>query len=165
MPKSGGPYNYLKENLRTQPSWTVDVVSFIWQLTFSLPYRSRREASDSRATRLRISRTRASVFFAKDTVLSIPVLGDLAFSISASNATILAIVVVAFCVFLLYRKITIIEKFGSSFGLRDADIAWIIFAGLTNFDPKVAFDFPPDAFYPSTGIFSWTRMAASDRGL
>jgi hypothetical protein len=41
---------------------------------------------------------------------------------------------------LLYRKITIIEKLGSSLDRCDGHDAWVIFAA-SHFDPKVA-DFP-----------------------
>jgi amino acid transporter len=50
-------------------------------------------------------------------------------------------------VFLLYRRITVIEKLSKFLwvGVVIA-IIWVIFAGLTNFNASVAFDFPPDAF-------------------
>jgi APA family basic amino acid/polyamine antiporter len=51
------------------------------------------------------------------------------------------------CVFLLYRKITIIEKFAKVLWVVVMlTIVWVIFAGLTNFNPAIAFDFPAGAF-------------------
>jgi len=66
----------------------------------------------------------------------------------------MAIGVLAVAVFLLYRRITLIEKFGKFLWVGVAiAIAWVIFAGLTNFDAAKAFDFPPGAFTFNSGFF------------
>ena len=147
MPKSGGPYNYLKEIYGPNRLGRLMSFLFIWQLTFSAPLSiaSGSVGFASYATYAFPGLDR--VYFAKDSVLNIPILGDLSLSLSATNATILAILMVAFCVFLLYRRITTIEKLGRYLWIGVMlTIAWVIFAGTTNFNPALAFDFPPGAF-------------------
>ena len=147
MPRSGGAYFYLKEIYGERKFGRLMSFLFIWQLTFSAPLSI---ASGCLGFALYASYVWPSLgvtLFTKDATLSLPFLGDLTASISASYSTFVAIGIVIVCVFLLYRKITIIEKFSKFLWLGVMiTIAWVIFAGLTNFDPKLAFDFPPDAF-------------------
>jgi amino acid transporter len=147
MPRSGGAYFYLKEIYDERKFGRLMSFLFIWQLTFSAPLSI---ASGCLGFALYASYVWPSLgvtLFTKDATLSLPFLGDLTASISASYSTFVAIGIVIVCVFLLYRKITIIEKFSKFLWLGVMiTIAWVIFAGLTNFDPKLAFDFPPDAF-------------------
>jgi amino acid transporter len=147
MPKSGGPYNYLKEIYGPHRLGRLMSFLFIWQLTFSAPLSIASGSIGFASYAAYAFPGLEKIFFAKDMVLPVPWLGDLTLGISASNAVVVAIGVVAVCVFLLYRKITVIEKLGKFLwiGVMTA-IAWIIFAGLTNFDSRLAFDFPPDAF-------------------
>jgi amino acid transporter len=147
MPHSGGPYNYLKEIYGANKLGRLMSFLFIWQLTFSAPLSI---ASGSLgfagyATYAFPSLDRS--FFAREFKLAVPFLGDFTLNIAATLGTIVAIGMVAFCVFLLYRKITIIEKFARVLWVAVMlTIIWIIFAGLTNFNPQIAFDFPPGAF-------------------
>lgn len=140
IPKSGGPYNYLQEIYGKQKLGRVMSFLFIWQLTFSAPL-----SIASGCLGFALYATYAFpdlkyTFFAYDAPL-------LNVGISFSSATIVAIGVCAFCVFLLYRKITVIEKFSKFLWVGVIlTIVWIIFAGLTNFNPALAFDFPSDAF-------------------
>ncbi len=140
IPKSGGPYNYLQEIYGKQKLGRIMSFLFIWQLTFSAPL-----SIASGCLGFALYATYAFpdlkyTFFAYDAPL-------LNVGISFSSATIVAIGVCAFCVFLLYRKITVIEKFSKFLWVGVIlTIVWIIFAGLTNFNPALAFDFPPDAF-------------------
>lgn len=147
MPKSGGPYNYLKEIYGPNRLGRLMSFLFIWQLTFSAPLSIASGSIGFAGYATYAFPALDRVYFTKDAVLSLPIFGDLALSISATNATILAIFVVVVCVFLLYRKITVIEKLGKFLWIIVmVTIAWVIFAGVTHFDPKLAFDFPPDAF-------------------
>jgi APA family basic amino acid/polyamine antiporter len=147
MPKSGGPYNYLKEIYGPNRLGRLMSFLFIWQLTFSAPLSIASGSIGFAGYATYAFPDLNHVFFTRDAVLSLPLFGELTLNISASNATILAIFVVAVCVFLLYRKITVIEKLGKFLWIGVMlTIAWIIFAGVTHFDPKLAFDFPPDAF-------------------
>ena len=147
MPKSGGPYNYLKEIYGERKLGRLMSFLFIWQLTFSAPL-----SIASGCLGFALYATYAFpglsfTFFAKDLTLPLPFLGDLSTSIVASYSTFVAIGICLLCVFLLYRKITVIEKLSKFLWIGVMiTIVWVIFAGVTNFDPKVAFDFPPDAF-------------------
>ncbi len=147
MPKSGGPYNYLKEIYGEKKWGRVMSFLFIWQLTFSAPL-----SIASGCLGFALYATYAfpglsGSLFAKDVTLQIPLLGDLGASISASYSTFVAIGICLFCVFLLYRKITVIEKLSKFLWIGVMiTIVWVIFAGLSNFNPAIAFDFPPDAF-------------------
>ncbi len=154
MPKSGGPYNYLKEIYGERKLGRLMSFLFIWQLTFSAPL-----SIASGCLGFALYATYAfpgldGKLFSQDFHLQIPLLGDLSASIAASNGTFVAIGVCALCVFLLYRKITVIEKFSKFLWVGVIlTIIWIIFAGLTNFNPAVAFDFPPDAFTLNSNFF------------
>jgi basic amino acid/polyamine antiporter, APA family len=147
MPRSGGAYFYLKEIYGERKLGRLMSFLFIWQLTFSAPL-----SIASGCLGFALYATYAfpglnHTFFAHDFVLPLPLLGDLTASLAASYATFVAIGICIVCVFLLYRKITVIEKLSKFLWVGVMmTIVWIIFAGLTNFDPAIAFDFPPDAF-------------------
>ncbi|MEJ7624602.1 MAG: APC family permease [Pyrinomonadaceae bacterium] len=147
MPKSGGPYNYLQEIYGKRRMGRLMSFLFIWQLQFSAPLSMASGCLGFALYATYIFPDLGLTLFQRDFTLQIPILGDLSASILASYGTFVAIGICVFCVFLLYRKITIIEKLGKFLwmGVMIA-IVWIIFAGLTNFDPALAFDFPPDAF-------------------
>lgn len=147
MPRSGGAYFYLKEIYGERKLGRMMSFLFIWQLTFSAPLSI---ASGCLGFALYATYAFPSLnqsFFAHDFVLNLPLLGDLTASLAASYGTFVAIGICALCVFLLYRKITVIEKLSKFLWVGVMlTIVWIIFAGLTNFNPAIAFDFPPDAF-------------------
>jgi amino acid transporter len=147
MPKSGGAYYYLKEIYNEKKFGRLMSFLFIWQLTFSAPLSI---ASGCLGFALYASYAFPSLnqtFFNKDLSVHLPFLGDFGASVSGSYATFVAIGICVFSVFLLYRKITVIEKLSKFLWIGVIlTIIWIIFAGVTNFDPAIAFDFPPDAF-------------------
>lgn len=154
MPKSGGPYNYLKEIYGARKLGRLMSFLFIWQLTFSAPLSI---ASGCLGFALYATYAFPSLdktLFAHDFNLPIPLIGDLSASIAASYGTFVAIGICLLCVFLLYRKITVIEKLSKFLWVGVMlTIVWIIFAGLTNFNSAVAFDFPPDAFVLNSNFF------------
>ena len=147
MPKSGGPYNYLQEIYGKNRLGRLMSFLFIWQLQFSAPLSMASGCLGFALYATYIFPGLGQTLFQQDFHLAIPLVGDLSASVLASYGTFVAIGVCLFCVFLLYRKITVIEKLGKFMWLGVmAAIVWIIFAGLTNFNPAIAFDFPPDAF-------------------
>jgi len=147
MPKSGGPYNYLQEIYGKKKLGRLMSFLFIWQLQFSAPLSMASGCLGFALYATYIFPSLGTNLFQQDFKTSIPIIGDFSASILATYGTFVAIGIALFCVFLLYRKITIIEKLGKFLWLGVmAAIVWIIFAGLTNFNPAVAFDFPPDAF-------------------
>ena len=154
MPKSGGPYNYLKEIYGAGKLGRLMSFLFIWQLTFSAPL-SIASGSIGFAGYATYAFPSLNIeFFTKELKLQLPLLGDFTLNIAATVGTIVAMGVVAFCVFLLYRKITVIEKFAKGLWVAVMlTIIWIIYAGLTNFNPDLAFDFPPNAFELNQNFF------------
>jgi basic amino acid/polyamine antiporter, APA family len=154
MPKSGGPYNYLKEIYGAGKLGRLMSFLFIWQLTFSAPL-SIASGSIGFAGYATYAFPSLNIeFFTKELKLQLPFFGDFTLNIAATIGTLVAMSVVAVCVFLLYRKITIIEKFSKVLWVAVMlTIVWIIFAGLTNFNSALAFDFPPNAFELNRNFF------------
>ena len=135
---------------------------FIWQLTFSAPlsiasggiglrpirdlHLSRRLGSAIKSYRCRCSAT------VEINAIPVALRGDRR--------------AVALAVFLLYRRITLIEKLSKFLWVGVMlTIVWVIFAGVTHFDPKVAFDFPPDAFTLRPEFFTGLGRGAAHLGL
>ena len=147
MPRSGGPYNYLKEIYGPTRLGRLMSFLFIWQLTFTAPLSIASGSIGFAGYATYAFPSLSGQYFSRELKAALPLLGDFTATVAATAGTIVAIGVIAFSVFLLYRKITIVEKFSKMLWIAVLlTIAWIIFAGLTNFDPKLAFDFPPDAF-------------------
>lgn len=154
MPKSGGPYNYLKEIYGPTRLGRMMSFLFIWQLTFSVPLSIASGSIGFAGYATYAFPSLNFEFFTRELKLAIPLLGDFTLNVVATAGTIVAIGVVAFSVFLLYRKITVIEKFSKMLWIAVLlTIVWIIFAGLTNFDSSLAFDFPPNAFVLDQNFF------------
>ncbi len=147
MPKSGGPYNYLKEIYGANKLGRLMSFLFIWQLTFSAPL-SIASGSIGFASYATYAFPLLNIsFFAREFKFAPPFFGEFTFNIAATLGTFLAMAMIGVCIFLLYRKITIIEKFARVLWVAVMlTIVWIIFAGVTHFDPALAFDFPPNAF-------------------
>ena len=140
MPKSGGPYNYLKEIYGAKKLGRLMSFLFIWQLSFSAPLSI---ASGG----IGLSQYATYIFPSMGTATKVvlPILGTV--DINAFPVILVAIVALAIAVLLLYRRITFIEKLSKFFWIGVVlTILWVIFAGVTHFDPKLVFDFPPDAF-------------------
>lgn len=140
MPHSGGPYNYLKA-IYGEARWgRLISFLFIWQLTFSAPL-----SIASGGIGLAQYSTYIFPSMGTATKISLPILGTV--EINALPVAFAGIAALFIAVFLLYRRITIIEKFSKFLWVGVVlTILWVIFAGVSHFDPRVAFDFPPDAF-------------------
>lgn len=140
MPRSGGPYNYLKEIYGPNKLGRLMSFLFIWQLTFSAPLSI---ASGG----IGLAKYSTYIFpgLGNVTKITLPLIGRV--EINAIPIVLVAIAALAIAVILLYRRITVIEKFSKFLWVAVVlTIAWVIFAGVTNFDAKLAFDFPDDAF-------------------
>jgi APA family basic amino acid/polyamine antiporter len=140
IPHSGGPYNYLKEIYGPRGFGRLMSFLFIWQLSFSAPLSI---ASGG----IGLSQYASYIFptMGTATKLTLPLLGKV--EINAWPVIAVAIGALVLAVFLLYRRITIIEKLSKFFWIVVIlTIIWVIVAGVTNFNSAVAFDFPPDAF-------------------
>jgi len=154
MPGSGGSYRYLKEIYGPQKLGRLISFLFIWQLSFSAPLSI---ASGS------VGLSQYAAFFwpglehvwaTQTWSLHLPLAGTLQVSWVAMPATLLAIGVCLFTAFLLYRRITVIGRLSKVLWVGVmGTIGWIIFVGLTHFNARQAFDFPPGAFTLSRDFF------------
>jgi basic amino acid/polyamine antiporter, APA family len=155
MPHAGGSYSYLKEIYGPTKLGRYLSFLFIWQLTFSAPL-----SIASGAIGLAHY---SSYFFPKlnqdfaghDFSATLPFLGTLQAKATFGPGTILAIGIVILAVALLYRGVTAIAKLSNilSGGVFLA-LGWIIVTGLTHFNAKMAFNFPPGAFHLRPEFFT-----------
>jgi basic amino acid/polyamine antiporter, APA family len=140
LPGSGGSYRYLSEIYGARKLGRLMSFLFIWQLTFSAPLSI---ASGS----IGLAQYATYIFpgLGHETKVTLPILGNV--EINAVPVALVAIAALGLAVFLLYRRITLIERFSKFLWVGVMlTILWVIFAGVTHFDPKRAFDFPPGAF-------------------
>jgi len=140
LPGSGGSYRYLAEIYGPRKLGRLISFLFIWQLTFSAPLSI---ASGS----IGLAQYATYIFpgMGQERKITFPVLGNL--EINAFPVALAAIAALAIAVFLLYRRITLIERLSKFLWVGVMlTIVWVIFAGVTHFDRRIAFDFPPDAF-------------------
>ena len=140
MPKSGGPYNYLKQIYGPQKLGRLMSFLFIWQLSFSAPLSV---ASGS----IGLSQYATYIFpsMGSATKIVLPIIGTV--EINAFPVILVAVGALVIAVLLLYRRITFIEKLSKFLWVGVVlTILWVIFAGVTHFNADIAFDFPPGAF-------------------
>src|SRR5438045_5429974 len=140
LPGSGGSYRYLTEIYGARKLGRLMSFLFIWQLTFSAPLSI---ASGS----IGLAQYATYIFpgLGHETKVALPILGSI--EINAIPVALVAIAAVGLAVFLLYRRITLIERLSKFLWVGVVlPILWVIFACVTHFDPKLAFDFPPGAF-------------------
>src|SRR6266436_4937090 len=154
MPGSGGSYRYLKEIYGPQKLGRLISFLFIWQISFSAPLSI---ASGC------VGLSQYAAFFwpglehvwaTQTWSLHLPLAGTLQVSWVAMPATLVAIGVCLFTAFLLYRRITVIGRLSKVLWVGVmGTIGWIIFVGVTHFNTRQAFDFPPGAFTLSHDFF------------
>jgi basic amino acid/polyamine antiporter, APA family len=154
MPGSGGSYRYLKEIYGPHKLGRAVSFLFIWQLSFSAPLSIASGA---------VGLSQYAAFFwpgleriwaTRAWSLKLPLVGPLQVTWVAMPATLLAIGVCVLTAFLLYRRITAISRLSTLLWVGVmGTIGWIIFAGLTHFNARQAFDFPPGAFSLSRDFF------------
>ena len=126
MPKAGGTYVFLREAYGPAKWGRLMSFLFVWQTLVQAP----------------LSVASASIGFAKYAGYLHP--------LSAWQAKALSGSLVVFIAFLLYRRITTIGKISVLLWAGVVGtLVWLIWGGLRHFNPKIAFDFPPDAFHLS----------------
>src|SRR5262245_49828049 len=147
LPGSGGSYRYLAEIYGPRSLGRLMSFLFIWQLTFSAPL-----SIASGCIGLAQYATYIIPSLGSATKVTLPILGDV--EINALPVAFVAIAALAVAVFLLYRRINLIERFSKFLWVGVMlTILWIIFAGITHFKPALAFDFPPGAFALQPAFF------------
>jgi basic amino acid/polyamine antiporter, APA family len=154
MPGSGGSYRYLNEIYG--PRWgKLFSFLFIWQLSFSAPLSIASGCLGLALYAGYIFPGIESSVALKPVVFSIPYFKTLEVQLPGTAATAVAIGTLVFAVFLLYRRIVSIEKISKLLWVGVmGTIAWVIFAGITNFDASRAFHFPPHAFVLDRAFFA-----------
>lgn len=145
MPGSGGSYRYLKEIYDPNKLGRLISFLFIWQLTFSAPLSIASGCIGLAGYASYIWPGLSKVFF---------VLGSDRTGLQVTGATFVAMATIGLAVLLLYRRITIIGRLAKYLWVGVLlTVAWVIFAGVTNFQSARAFDFPAGAFTPSLSFF------------
>jgi APA family basic amino acid/polyamine antiporter len=154
MPGSGGSYRYLKEIYGPQKLGRLISFLFIWQLSFSAPLSIASGCVGFSQYASFLWPGLERVWAARTLSLDLPLLGKLQLSWVAMPATLVAIGACLFTAFLLYRRITAIGRLSKLLWIGVmGTIGWIIFVGLTHFNARQAFDFPPGAFTLSRDFF------------
>jgi amino acid transporter len=147
MPGSGGSYRYLNEIYGRGRLGRLLSFLFVWQLTFSAPLSI---ASGC----IGFAMYAVYAFPALDRTIAVvslhaplPTAGDLDAGLQLTLGSFAACGVCLLTTFLLYRKITVIEKLARYLwaGVM-LTLLWVIASGLWHFDAALAFDFPRDAF-------------------
>jgi amino acid transporter len=154
MPGSGGSYRYLKEIYGPQKLGRAVSFLFIWQLSFSAPLSIASGAVGLSQYASYFWPNLQKIWLSHSWTLNLPLLGPLQVTAVAMPATVVAIGVCAFTAFLLYRRITAISRLSTLLWIGVmGTIGWIIFTGVTHFNARQAFDFPPGAFSLSRDFF------------
>ncbi len=123
MPKAGGTYVFLREAYGAGKWGRLMSFLFVWQTFLHVP----------------LSVASASIGFAEYAKYLHPLTTWEAKAISGGLVLVLIV--------LLYRRITTIGKISVLLWVGViGTMLWLIWGGLTHFDRKIAFDFPPGAF-------------------
>jgi APA family basic amino acid/polyamine antiporter len=155
FPGAGGSYRYLSEIYGSKALGRLLSFLFIWQLSFSAPLSIASGCIGFSQYASYYWPGLETVFSARQATLSLGFLGSIQVRWLVNGATFLAIATCLFAVFLLYRKITAIGWMSRVlFAVVLATVGWVIFAGVTHFNPTFAFSFPPGAFHLSSQFFS-----------
>ncbi|HUB31757.1 MAG TPA: amino acid permease [Bryobacteraceae bacterium] len=132
LPGTGGTYHYLTEIFRKTRLGGILPFLFIWQFIFSGP----------------LEVASGYIGFAQYAGYFWRGMTPLATRLVALGAGVLVVA-------LLYRRVTAVGKMAVVLcGGMLATFAWIIFGGMTHFNARMAFDFPPGAFRFSAGFVS-----------
>ena len=134
MPKAGGSYVYLREVYGRERWGRLMAFLFLWQFLLSGP--------------LEIGT--GFIGFKQYLRYFWP---DLADAQLDHRLQLLTVGLGVAAIFLLYRKISSIGKIAVALWIGVLlTTGWVIFAGAGNFNPRIAFDFPPGAFHFSLGF-------------
>jgi basic amino acid/polyamine antiporter, APA family len=155
MPGSGGTYRFLNEIYGPNKWGRLISFLFIWQLSFSAPLSIASGCIGLAGYAAYYWPSLDTEYAAHTATLHLPWAGPLQVSWLVTGGTAVAVVICFITVLLLYRRITVIGRLSKILWLVViGTIGWIIFAGLTHFNAKLAFDFPPGAFTLSPQFFT-----------
>jgi basic amino acid/polyamine antiporter, APA family len=155
MPGAGGSYRYLREIYGFNKAGRLLSFLFIWQLSFSAPLSIASGCIGLAKYATFFWPSLQHTFFATD----VYILGH-SFGIGVRTETLVGIGVIAVAAWLGYRRIADIGKISKILWITViGTIAWVIFAGVSHFNPHMAFDFPPHAFKLNGAFFGGLAMA------
>jgi amino acid transporter len=146
LPGSGGSYLYLEEGFGRKGIGRLMSFLFLWGIVFVAP----------------LSIASGGVGFSQYLQFYWPAMTPLMAKLIAAGVCLLAMA-------LLYRDIPTIGKLSVAMCVVVLfTVGWVVFAGVTHFDPRKALDFPPGAFHLSTafitGLGGATLIAMYDYG-
>jgi APA family basic amino acid/polyamine antiporter len=154
MPEAGGSYQYLKEIYGREKLGKLISFLFIFQLSFSAPLSMASGCVGLASYASYIFPELNKTYFNYNLSIPLPFIGPFEAELTAANSTLVAIAVVVLAVILLYRRITVINKFSQLLWVVVvATVVWIIVSGIFNFKPSLAFDFPENAFTFNNAFF------------
>ncbi len=131
MPGTGGPYRYLSEAYGPKRLGRLMSFLFIWETIFLAP----------------LSIGSGAVGFAQYAKFLFK-------QMFWWQEKLIAVAICLLITALLYREIRSVGRLSVAMWLVVlGTVAWITFAGVTHFDPRLAFNFPPGAFTPSRAFF------------
>src|SRR5882724_7407543 len=155
FPGAGGSYRYLSEIYGPRKLGRLLSFLFVWQLSFSAPLSIASGCIGFSQYASYYWPRLETVFSARQATIALGFLGSIEVRWLVNGATFLAIATCVLAVVLLYRKITDIGWMSKVlFSVVLGTVGWIIFAGVTHFNPELAFSFPPGAFHLSSQFFS-----------
>jgi amino acid transporter len=131
MPGSGGPYHYLSEAYGPKTLGRLMSFLFIWQSVLLTP-----------------------LLIASGAVGFAQYAKYLYHDLTGWQEKVMAMAVCLLLTILLYRDIRSIGRLSiAMWSVVIGTVLWITITGLIHFDARLAFDFPPGAFEPSSAFF------------
>jgi amino acid transporter len=138
-PEAGGSYAYLKHLYGERGAGRTFSFLYAWQLLFSAPL-SIASGCIGFAQYISFFAPNAGHPFVSTRLLGVPVV--------VSGQTMIAMAACAIAIVVLYRSILEIDRVVRWLGLAvGLTLVFIIVAGLTHFNARLAFDFPANAFH------------------
>lgn len=144
-PEAGGSYAYLKHLYGERKLGRVFSFLYAWQILFSSPLSIASGCIGfSQYISFFVPGSSSPLFSTR--ILGVPLV--------LSGQTLIAMGACLLALLVLYRSIVSIDKIVRWLGIAVVlTLVFIIFAGFTHFDSKVAFDFPPGAFQLNQSFF------------
>lgn len=144
-PEAGGSYAYLRHLYGERGAGRGLSFLYAWQLLFSAPL-SIASGCIGFSQYLSFFFPNAAHPLASTSFLGVPIV--------LSGQTLIAMSACLIALFVLYRSIIVIDKIARWLGLIvGATLVFVIVAGLSHFDPKLAFDLPSGAFHLNSAFF------------
>jgi fructoselysine transporter len=149
MPQAGGSYVFLRESYGANRLGRLMSFLFIWQTLFQAPLSISSGALGFADYSIYLMKKipGLTAWLAKDT--------DFTRWVVLNYDKVIAVLMIAIAVALLYRRITAIGKISTALWVIVlGTILWLIYGGATHFNARNLFSFPPGAW-----SFSWIFLA------